>query len=124
MTDLGTTPRRALTTLQKLQVLVRYSRCPMCGEQFGKLDEIDFDHVGQLALTEDNGLDNFRPLHRDGCHKAKSAADARDRAKVRRNAKANAEFNARMATREPGEPRKKSGRIPSRGFPKMERTTG
>lgn len=122
MSDLGTTPRRTLTTLDKLKVVLRYARCPRCDEKFGRLDEIDFDHIGQNALTGDNSLENFRPLHRLECHPRKTAADARDRAKARRNAKANADFMRAISAKEPGQPRKKTSRIPSRGFPKRKRT--
>lgn len=74
--------RRSLTPVQKLHVLCRYSRCPECGEKFGALDEIDWDHIGQLSLTGDNSLENFRPIHRADCHKRKTARDAADRAKA------------------------------------------
>lgn len=120
-----TAVRRSLTTKQKLEVLVRYSHCPRCGQRFGALDEIDFDHIGQLELTNDNSLENFRPLHRADCHKRKTAEDAAARGKVRRCAKDKAEFCRRILAKDLGEPRpapKRAGRkLQSRGFEKRRK---
>lgn len=115
------THRRTLTTRQQLEVLVRYSRCPLCGLKFNTLAEIDFDHIGQLALTNDNSLENFRPLHRDDCHKKKTAEDAAKRGKARRLASDVEESRRRILAKAPGQPRQKNGRIQSRGFSKAKR---
>ena len=122
MSDTGSPPRRTLTTLQKLHVLTRYARCPMCGEQFGALSEIDFDHTGQLELTHDNSLENFRPLHREGCHKRKSAADSRARANVRHITKQQEEARRRMLAKDAGEPKPRS-KWGSRPFPKRRKAS-
>lgn len=121
-----TEPRRSLTTKQKLEVVIRYCRCPSCGERFGSLSEIQFDHIGQRALTGDDGLDNFRPLHID-CHKAKTAQDAGQRARMRRHAKDAEEFRRRLLAKAEGElpaPAKRKAKIPSRPFPKVKRGFG
>lgn len=75
--------RKSPTTLDKLKIVLRYARCPKCGEKFGNLNEIQFDHIGQLSITDDNSLENFRPLHIE-CHKIKTAEDAAARAKTDR----------------------------------------
>lgn len=56
------TTRRALTTLDKLKIMVRQAVCPDCGE---------------------DDLDNLRAKHID-CHAKKTARDAAARAKVKR----------------------------------------
>ena len=122
MTNAGSPPRRTLTTLQKLHVLVRYSRCPRCGEKFGRLDEIEWDHIGQNALTGDNSLENFRPLHRLECHPRKTAEDARDRAKVRRLTADHEAARRRMLAKDAGEPKPRS-KWGSRPFPKRRKVT-
>lgn len=114
--------RRTLTTLDKLKVVLRYARCPRCNEKFGRLDEIDWDHIGQNALTGDNSLENFRPLHREGCHKAKSAEDARDRAKVRRLTADHEAARRRMLAKDAGEPKPRS-KWGSRPFPKRRKAS-
>jgi 5-methylcytosine-specific restriction enzyme A len=117
-------PRRSLTTKQKLEVMLRYCRCPACGERFGALAEIQFDHIGQRSLTADDGLDNFRPLHID-CHKAKTARDAGDRAKMRKVKAREEEFRRRLLAKDAGEPipttGKRRAKIPSRPFPKRQK---
>lgn len=114
------TCRRSLTTKQKLEVMLRFARCPMCGEKFTRLDEIDWDHVGQLYFTGDNSLDNFRPLHR-GCHKVKTAKDAFERAKCRRVTSAHEEFRRRILAKERGEEIERKSKWPSRPFPKRRK---
>lgn len=100
--------RKALTTLEKLKVLVRYSRCGICGERLGELPEVDWDHIWELADGGDNSLDNMRPVHK-ACHKAKTRAAQKDRAKGRR-------------IRGENKPRRKA-KIPSRPFQKREKET-
>lgn len=114
------TERHTLTTKQKLEVLIRYSRCPECGERFDGLDSIDWDHIGQLEITGDNSLENFRPLHRDGCHKRKTAKDARDRAHGRRLTREQERFRA-VVTAKSGQgeaPAPRKSKWPSRPFQK------
>lgn len=76
-------PRKALTTLQKLKVMVRYSVCPLCGDKLGKLEDVDFDHIHERSDGGDNSLENHRPVHK-WCHKAKTKLAQKDRAKSRR----------------------------------------
>lgn len=77
------TIRRALTTLDKLKIMVRQAVCPDCGEKLGALDNCEFDHLHQLAMGGADTLDNLRAKHVD-CHARKTAKDAASRAKVRR----------------------------------------
>jgi len=75
--------RRALTTLDKLKIMVKQAVCPDCGEKLGALDNCEFDHLHQLAMGGSDTLDNLRAKHVD-CHARKTAKDAASRAKVRR----------------------------------------
>ena len=77
------TKRRALTTLDKLKIMVKQAICPDCGEKLGALDNCEFDHLHQLAMGGADTLDNLRAKHVD-CHARKTAKDAASRAKVRR----------------------------------------
>ena len=77
------TSRRALTTLDKLKIMVKQAICPDCGERLGALDNCEFDHLHQLAMGGADTLDNLRAKHVD-CHARKTAKDASSRAKVRR----------------------------------------
>ena len=77
------TSRRALTTLDKLKIMVKQAVCPDCGERLGTLDNCEFDHLHQLAMGGSDTLDNLRAKHVD-CHARKTAKDAASRAKVRR----------------------------------------
>lgn len=75
--------RRALTTLDKLKIMVRQAVCPDCGERLGALADCEFDHLYQLAMGGEDTLDNLRAKHID-CHAKKTARDAAARGKVRR----------------------------------------
>ena len=77
------TKRRALTTLDKLKIMVKQAVCPDCGEKLGALDNCEFDHLHQLAMGGADTLDNLRAKHVD-CHARKTAKDAASRGKVRR----------------------------------------
>lgn len=76
------TTRRALTTLDKLKIMVRQAVCPDCGERLGALDDCR-GHLHQLAMGGEDDLDNLRAKHID-CHAKKTARDAAARAKVKR----------------------------------------
>ena len=77
------TTRRALTTLDKLKIMVRQAVCPACGEKLGNLGDCEFDHEHSLAMGGEDDLDNLRAKHVD-CHAKKTARDAAARAKVKR----------------------------------------
>lgn len=94
--------RPSLTTKQKLLILLRYTRCPGvgelgidCGVRFDTLTNIQFDHVGQRSITDDDTISNYRPLC-GSCHDIKTnglggtkrittaGSDTHRRAKIRR----------------------------------------
>lgn len=66
-----TEPRRKLTPVQKLTIMVRQARCPLCGEKLGELAETEFDHEQALVNGGADDLDNLRAVHVD-CHKVKT----------------------------------------------------
>ena len=63
--------RRRITTLDKLKVVVRQARCPICGEHLGGLDGLEFDHETALALGGTDDLENLRAVHKE-CHARKT----------------------------------------------------
>lgn len=70
--------RKEFTTLAKLKAIVRYVRCPgvfelgiKCGEKFGSLDEVEFDHIMRNEIKPDNSPENARPLCKS-CHAQKT----------------------------------------------------
>lgn len=66
-----TEPRRKLTAVQKLQIMVRQARCPLCGEKLGELADTEFDHEQALVNGGADEPKNMRAVHRD-CHKVKT----------------------------------------------------
>jgi hypothetical protein len=118
--------RRKLSQKDKLEILIRQSVCPLCGERLGKLEDVDFDHVHPLALGgSDNDNGNFQALHRS-CHRVKTSgtkatsagSDIHEVAKTKRLSKGHEEFVSKILARECGEKREKTGKIKGRGFPK------
>jgi hypothetical protein len=73
------TRRRAeFTTLTKLRAVARYLRCPGvpekrrdCGKAFGRLEDIEFDHIKREEIDGDNSPENCRPLCAE-CHALKT----------------------------------------------------
>jgi hypothetical protein len=92
------TTRRALTPTEKS--IVRERQGGLCGCGCKRLlaeHPHDFDHeleVWEFGPEADpaevNALSNFRALVKKPCHQAKTARKAKERAKVRRNAKKHA----------------------------------
>jgi 5-methylcytosine-specific restriction endonuclease McrA len=64
-------PRRKWSVTDKLHVLVKQARCPLCGERLGLLAECDFDHEVALVKRGEDSIDNLRAVHRE-CHKVKT----------------------------------------------------
>jgi 5-methylcytosine-specific restriction endonuclease McrA len=121
--------RRKLSQKDKLEILIRQSVCPLCGERLGKLEDVDFDHVHPLALGgSDNDNGNFQALHRS-CHRVKTSgtkatsagSDIHEIAKTKRLDKKNAEFMRLISSRECGSKRAPKGKIKSRGFEKRKK---
>lgn len=115
--------RRRLSMRDKLEILVRQATCPMCGEKLGALEGLDLDHEQALARGGTDTNDNLRFLHRD-CHKVKTfgsggttnGSDIHEAAKTKRLEKDAEDFRRKILSRECGEKRQPSGKIPSRGF--------
>lgn len=66
-----TESRRKLTAVQKLQIMVRQARCPLCGEKLGELADTEFDHEQALVNGGADDTDNLRAVHVE-CHKIKT----------------------------------------------------
>jgi 5-methylcytosine-specific restriction endonuclease McrA len=120
--------RRKLSMKDKLEILIRQSVCPLCGERLGKLEDVDFDHEQALARGGDDTNDNLRGVHRS-CHRKKTSgtkatstgSDIHEIAKTKRLTKDHNEFVSRLLSRECGEKREKTGKIKSRGFEKRKK---
>lgn len=107
--------RRKPTTLDKLKVMVRQARCPLCNGKLQALDETEFDHVQALVNGGEDTIENLRAVHAD-CHKAKTfgrggerrvttaGGDLHTRDKVARLAEETEEF--RRAVLSKGKPKK------------------
>lgn len=101
------TERRALTTLDKLKIIVRQAVCPKCGEKLGAVTGLEFHHVHELALGGEDALENLTALHAE-CHAvvtngtgATSAGSSKHKiAKVRRLSAREAEFRSRLLERD------------------------
>jgi hypothetical protein len=66
-----TEPRKKLTAVQKLQIMVRQARCPLCNEKLGELTDTEFDHAQALVNGGADDLENFQAVHAD-CHDKKT----------------------------------------------------
>ena len=98
--------RRSMTKARRKRIWERENglcgRCKLPVPMTGP--EVEYDHYSQIAISQDDCDENVFPLHTD-CHKAKTAEDARVRAKVERiRLKARGEFPASPS------------RLKSRGF--------
>ena len=79
-------PRKPLTAKQKLQMFVKSKGvCCICGGQINGVKETWDEHVNPLWLAGDNSAPNRAPAHAK-CARAKTAAEATERASIRRKA--------------------------------------
>lgn len=122
------TERRRLNLKDKLEILIRQSTCPICGEKLGDIENLDWDHEQALARGGTDTNDNLRAVHRE-CHKAKTFGTKYDRRnadnfeakKTNRLEGKNADFYRIMSEKKPGKPREKKNSIRSRGFKKASK---
>lgn len=77
--------RRAMTEARKTRIWTRENGiCKRCGLAVPRTGAgVEYDHYSQIAISQDDCDENVFPLHVD-CHKAKTAEDAKVRAKVER----------------------------------------
>lgn len=88
-----------------------YVNCGICTIALRPGDDIQFDHIHACVFKGPHEYENLRPVHAH-CHKAKTARDVKDNAKVKRLA------NPKTSKR----PMKSSGRkMPSRPFQKRKK---
>jgi 5-methylcytosine-specific restriction endonuclease McrA len=123
--------RRRFSLKDKLEVLVRQGRCPLCGERLGSLDGLQWDHVVPLAMGGADEPDNLQAIHID-CHGTKThgtpattaGSDIHRIAKTKRIARdpsGGEEFRRRLLARvtDP-EPVTTKSRWPKRSFRRRE----
>ena len=123
------TERGHISTKTKLLIMVRQARCPLCDGRLGSIENVDFDHDTPLALGGADDETNLRAVHRD-CHRIKTSgtkatsagSDIHIIAKTKRLSKEQEETRRRITERVPGQPRAKTGSIPSRPWPKRAKT--
>lgn len=123
------TERRKLTVLDRLKVIIRQARCPMCQGKLGELTNVNFDHVHPLALGGADDIENIVAVHID-CHSAKTrgtgattaGSDIGNIAKTRRLTKSQEAYRAALLRKETGEEKPRS-RWAKRAFPKRKKET-
>lgn len=77
--------RKAPTLRDRVQILLRYVDCPMCGEALTSFKQVEYDHITPLALGGANEPINLMPLC-PKCHRRKTDADLARIAKANRQA--------------------------------------
>lgn len=85
-------------------------RCGICDEPIKLEDEIQFDHVHELADSGQDNYQNLRPVHTDPCHRQKSASSVTFRAHIKRLSE--------------GGRKKRYPQMKGRPFPKVKRPFG
>jgi hypothetical protein len=63
---LEATPRAAMTTKRKLEVMIALGTCYLCGGKLGKVNEVEFDHIVPLDLGGEDMPGNILPTHAGG----------------------------------------------------------
>jgi 5-methylcytosine-specific restriction protein A len=107
LTDVGTTPRKALTPTQRLKLFEAHKgSCGLCGALIQAGDKWIVEHITPLGLGGTNALENLAPVHA-ACANSKTHGSQGDVAKI---AKAK-----RQKIKHLGIERKKA-KIKSRGF--------
>lgn len=104
--------RKRLSLAEKLQIMARQARCPICQEKLGPLQDVEFDHEHALALGGADAIDNIRAVHK-ACHGLKTVgppatsagSDVHLIAKEKRLTLAQVEFRRRMLMKLPEEPK-------------------
>lgn len=84
MTDVGTTPRRGMSALQRLKIFERAKGiCHLCEQRIQAGQKWDADHIIPLALGGSDGESYMAPAHK-ACHAQKTAVDLGQIAKAKR----------------------------------------
>lgn len=125
---MSTVARRRFGVVQKLEIMARQARCPLCGERLGALDNLDWDHIVPLGLGGADAPENMQAAHRQ-CHRVKTSgnpatsagSDIHAIAKTKRLSADQEAFRRQVLAKEPGRQRAKSSPIPSRPFPSRPR---
>lgn len=123
--------RRRLTLTEKLAIMTRQARCPVCGEKLGRLEDCEFDHEIALARGGEDSLTNLRAIHAVPCHLTKTSgtkattrgSDIHEIAKERRVKADQDDFRRRLLAKsgqaEPTDdtaPARRKGKWPKRSF--------
>lgn len=83
------TPRKAMTPARKRRIHAQHSGlCTYCGQEVEvQGPTVIYDHEIPLELGGSDEDENIGPIHASPCNKIKTAADARQIAKMRRQSK-------------------------------------
>lgn len=122
--------RRRLTLTQKLSIMVRQARCPLCGDRLGALERLDWDHAHALARGGADEPENIQAVHR-ACHRIKTSgkpattrgSDIAEIAKTRRLTKQEQEFRTRLLAPEPKPEKPTKFKWPKRPMGQKQRRT-
>lgn len=106
--------RKHISLATKLEAVLRIARCSRCGEVLGSAADVDWHHNVYAAIGGSNDADNLEPLHRE-CHRAITvgshvplSGDISKIAKVKRLAKKEEAFRAKLLKPTETEPCRKS----------------
>jgi hypothetical protein len=122
------TARRRLTLTEKLEIMTRQARCPVCGEKLGRLEDLQFDHEIALGRDGEDTIENLRAIHTEPCHREKTSggrattrgSDIQEIARDRRLGEKEQEFRTRLLAKSgrgepPPKPRSKWPKRKMRG---------
>jgi 5-methylcytosine-specific restriction endonuclease McrA len=111
-TDVGTTPRKALTPTQRLKLFEAHKgSCGICGAQIRAGDQWIDEHIIPLGLGGSNDMENRAPVHVQCAH-SKTHGSQGDVAKI---AKAKRQKMKSLGISRPKQ------KIMSHGFPKFQK---
>lgn len=85
MTDIGTTPRKAMGQMRRLRIWEAHKGvCILCGQKIdGVREKWIVEHVQALVLGGSDTDDNCGPAH-ETCRRVKDKADVADGARAKR----------------------------------------
>lgn len=84
MTDVPSTPRRAMSQMRRLRIFEAHGgRCVLCEQRIQAGDTWTVEHLRALALGGADEDDNCGPAH-EQCRRAKDKADVKAIAKAKR----------------------------------------